>query len=225
VKYFILKKNMNRKIDTHLMIISLAICLAGGACIKLDLKTEVKTERSDGAGTGSTGGGPTGPGDPGKPGIKVDPTDTMMADMEMPAPTIGQPSGNGDLLSFSAGNSNTSQTGCYPASGGWDRYYPLPKLMLGPNTASNSMTYPNMEGINSFSITTVGIGNPAGLETAIVAYPELAPWDRTCVNVPLTGETLVRVPTTAGVRYKVGIFYKNNTLPPGTSINVRWAYP
>src|SRR5262245_24947900 len=42
-------------------------------------------------------------------------------------------------------SSNTGQTGCFPASSGWDRYYAT-GWFLGPGATANPNNYPNTTG-------------------------------------------------------------------------------
>ncbi len=204
--------------------------LASG-CLKLSIKTELTSSEGKPAQVAS----PSTPSTTQKTGADFPGgvQDTTMEDMEMSGPPLSQntatgPIGNAETLPISITGffNNTSTSGCFPSGQGWNKYYPLPKLLLGPFTSSNSLTYPNIENRNSVTITTLNIGNPAGLETAIVIYPEFAPWDRSCGNTANACESLTRMPTVQGTRYKAVIYYKSSTLPAGTtSVLVRWQYP
>jgi hypothetical protein len=212
---------MKAKTSTLVTVCILGASLITG-CVKLTVKTQVSGYGPGGAGQGSSpstgSGGPTSI------------PDTTMADMvaQAPPPTPTSPSGNGGTLpiALSSFNNNTTLSGCFPTSQGWDKYYPLPNLLVGPNTAFSSIIFVNAENLASATVSTLNLGNPAGLETAIAIYPEFAPWDRSCGNTPNACESLTRMPTVSGVRYKAGVFYKSSTLPAGTTtINVRWSYP
>lgn len=217
---------MKANSSTLITVYFLGVSLLTG-CVKLTVKTQVS-----GSGPGATGGAVQGsPSTATGSGGPASVADTVMADMAVPAPAppaTTPPSGNGSTLpvSISSFYNNTATTGCFPTGKGWDKYYPLPQLLIGPNTTASSITYPNLDNLPSASVTTLNLGNPAGLETAIVIYPEFAPWDRSCGDTPNGCESLTRSPTVPGIRYKAGVFYKSATLPAGiTTINVRWSYP
>src|SRR5207249_4224823 len=94
------------------------------------------------------------------------------------------PTGNFGTLSIGANsflNGNGGQA-CFP-NPPWDKYYPLSKLFLGPNTTPSAITYTNGDNFPSVTVDTCNPTNGTTLETGIVIAAEFAPnTDKVCAT-------------------------------------------
>jgi len=119
---------------------------------------------------------------------------------------------------------------CFPTSQGWDKYYPMPKFFLGPNTTPDANSYTNAANIPSVTVQTCDPINGTTLETGIVIQNAFNPNDKVCAtntaacaaSTKLTTDTRS---TANNTKYKATIFYKSSTLGSLTNVTVNWSYP
>jgi hypothetical protein len=160
----------------------------------------------------------------------------VMVDGPKPPIQIFDPGGISGSLTIGLGlggftSGNAGQT-CFPASQGWDSWFVLPRLLLGPNTAPDANSYTNSENSSQFTVKTCDPDNGQMLQTGIVIQRDIPPFQKTCYTnstvPPCTSTNLtiaVRTGTTQG-KYRATVFFKSSTtngLPSG--IKVYWSYP
>ena len=143
------------------------------------------------------------------------------------------PDGNSGSLTIGLtaflGNGGAQQ--CFPTSKGWDKYYPMPKFFLGPNTLPDANCYTNASNIPSVTVKTCDPANGTTLETGIVIQNSINPnGDKTCATntascIPSTMLTIDSRSTANNTKYKATIFYKSSTLGSLTNVTVNWSYP
>ena len=145
---------------------------------------------------------------------------------------IINPFGNSGTIIIAAnifqGNSGSQQ--CFPTGQGWDKYYPMPKFFLGPNTTPDANSYTNAANIPSVTVQTCDPADGTTLETGIVIQNAFSPNDKVCATnsaacIPSTKLTKDTRSTANSTKYKATIFYKSSTLGSLTNVTVNWSYP
>lgn len=145
--------------------------------------------------------------------------------VEDPAPSAGTI----NILPGSLVN-NSSTTGCFPSSSGWDKYYAT-GWFLGPGGTATPNNYPNAESKSNITIDTLSAANGTGLDTGILINYEFNPNDKVCNddvgssiwpgNSKLSKATK---PMNSKLRYRLTVFFKSSTIGSLTNIVVNWKY-
>jgi hypothetical protein len=130
-------------------------------------------------------------------------------------------------------NGNGSQS-CFPSAQGWDKYFPLPRYILGPGVTPDAQSYTNVDQLLTGTIKTcdpANLTNLTSLQTGIVIYEVGHPnTDKQCAtNSPscLASSNLTIDLRTleSGKKYRATVFYKSTTLGQLTNVYVLWSYP
>ena len=121
-------------------------------------------------------------------------------------------------------------TQCFPTSQGWDKYYPLPKFFLGPNTTPDANSYTNANNTPSVTVQTCDPSNGTTLQTGILIQAAFNPIDKVCVTnspacIPSPKLTIATRSLANNTKYKATVFYKSSTLGSLTNVTVNWSYP
>jgi hypothetical protein len=207
-----------QKIARIAMLAALVAGVTGCIVINVQTKTPKHAHRS---GKDSCCGGPTSrPGTGSTPGTGE--------------PGTGEPTGNfGTVYTHTDTALGSPGTICFPLTKGWDKYFVLEGYIVGPNTAPISPSYPNTDNSTRIRIQTCNESNifwGTTLETGIVIQRDDAPSIKQCRTNALqcawsTKLTTNRLTMASGKYYRVTVYYKSASLPPGqTNITVDWFY-
>jgi hypothetical protein len=141
----------------------------------------------------------------------------------------GGPTGNFGTINVNPSTdliSNTSSTGCFPTSGGWDKYYAT-GYFLGPGATANPNNFPNTSS-TAVTITTVDAANGMTLDTGILINYEFNPNDKVCNDDVGSGNNPKLSTATKTLdnnkRYRLTVFFKSSTIGSLTTIKVNWQY-
>ena len=144
------------------------------------------------------------------------------------------PSGNFGTININPSTdliSNGSSTGCFPSTGGWDKYYAT-GWFLGPGATANPNNFPNTAPqSSSITIDTLHNDNGTTLDTGILINYEFNPNEKVCNNdvgstVWPNNPKLSKATMTMGnnKRYRLTVFFKSNTIGSLTNIKINWHY-
>ncbi len=132
------------------------------------------------------------------------------------------------VLVSQLGNGNNGQA-CFP-NPPWDRYYLVPKYLIGPSNTPDANCYTNSPQSPLGTIKTCDPANGTNLETGIVIFEATHPYtDQVCAmnsDCPVSTNLTINQRTLANnKRYRAVILYKSSTLGSLTSITNWWSYP
>jgi hypothetical protein len=148
---------------------------------------------------------------------------------EFNPPAPGAPAGNSGMVTVPVASLSSGSHACFPASAGWNKYFPLPRYFLGPGVVPNALSFTNVDQLTQCTVSTCDPNNGATLETAVVIYEEYNPnTDRVCVsNAGCPGTKLTKNQRTivSGKRYRATVFFKSTTLGGLANVKIHWSYP
>ena len=150
-----------------------------------------------------------------------------------PIRVVPPPTGNAGALYVPIGDFTAGDGGqaCFPYANGWDSYYPLPKLFLGPGVEPDADSYTNIGQLKKVTVKTCNPTNGATLKTGVVIYEKYhALTDKKCAtNAPScpygTNLTINQRNIASNKTYIAVVYYKSKTLGTNTSVVVDWSYP
>ena len=128
---------------------------------------------------------------------------------------------------------NSASTGCFRSANGWNRYFVMPGLFLGPNTPllANPPCFTNSDNKASLKVDTCMLTNTytgMNLETGIVIVQDDDPYTKQCrtnigcnISPKLTVNTWAISPNTY---YRATVYFKGSTLGTMTNVAVEWSY-
>lgn len=144
-------------------------------------------------------------------------------------PVAGAPYGNSGSVLAQVSSFYSGSHACFPSSAGWDRYFPMPRYLIGPGVVPNSLSYTNIDQLSQCTISTCDGANPVTLHTAVVIYEEYNPnTDRVCASnsgCPNTQLTVNSRSIANGKRYRATVYFKSGELGNLQNVKVNWGYP
>lgn len=141
------------------------------------------------------------------------------------------PSGNsGQVIALKKGFYTGSPHACFTAADGWDKWFPLPRYLIGPVVVPNAVCFTNIDQLYGVTVSTCIAENGTVLETGIVIYEEFNPnTDKLCVtNSGCLAASLLTIntrPIEASKRYRATVFCKSAQLNVAGQVKINWSYP